>query len=88
MKVIMAIPAGLNPDGCPDVLHFVRWVPAHLAVNVTAHEVTMLHTETGKHPSLEDARFRNIPDGTVTAMLPVELLLVAFPLGMPLMQFV
>lgn len=88
MKVIVAVPAGLNPDGCPDVLDVVRWVPAHLAVNGTAHKVTLLHTETGKRPSLEDARFRNIPDGTVSAMFPVELLLVTLPLGIPLVQFV
>lgn len=87
MKVITATPAGLNPDGCPDVLDFVRWVPVYLAVNITAHEVILLHRETGKCSSLEDAHFRNTPDGTVSAMLPVETLLVALPLGMPLVQF-
>lgn len=88
MKVIMAIPAGLNPDGCPDVLDFVRLVPVHLAVNITAHEVILLHRETGKCSILEDAHFRNNTAGTVSAMFLIELLLVVFSLGMPLVQFV
>lgn len=50
--------------------------------------VMLLHTEPRRHTNTQDTRFRNIPSDTVSALFLVELLSMAFPLGMHLVHFV
>lgn len=73
-------------EGCTFRLHKVDSCPPCCEWHGSL--VTPLHTETGRHTNIQGAHIRNIPGDTASAVFLVELLLMAFPLGVPLGCFV
>lgn len=73
-------------NSCPFRLHEVDSCPPFCEWHGSL--VMLLHREPGRHTNPQDTRFKNIPSDTVSALFLVELLLMAFPLGMHLVCFV